>query len=270
MYSLKLRTTSEEYNGVPWSWIIPVGIAGILCVFLPVLFAVLIQALVIRILLVGFAIFSVFMIYTKMRSPARLNLTYKWLLYHVRVQKGEHIIPKHSVPMQFLKGLVPIEDILSSGLIQFTGGRYGILYRVFVPRRAGDELDAFIELVTKNIVNRIHDGQLLKVFETQRYTHEVTIKNQVLKAMNDTSKTREQQEHLESIYNLINKNGDTPTERYIYLFVALGRFDTVEEAHAERENIVNSLNDGLVIAGIRYQELRGSDEIGKAYRRCMK
>lgn len=208
--------------------------------------------------------------YVKMRSPKILSSSWLQLKYQIRVHRGEHIIPKHVVPLQFLKGLIPLEQAHPNGLIQFTNNRYGIIYMVFVPRRTGKELEMFIDMITKNIIDRIHDGQVLKLFEMQRYTHDTSIKNQVAAAMNDETKTPEQRAHLNSIYQELVLNTDIPTKRFIYAFVALGRYDNIDDAMAERDNLTPSLEDGFKLAGVGFNMLVVSDSIALAYRRCIK
>ncbi|TFH46393.1 MAG: hypothetical protein E4G94_02505 [ANME-2 cluster archaeon] len=270
MYSLRLRKVTEEFNGIPCSWITAVSGYGLLTVFVPLMIFLLSDSIIVKLLMIIICLAAILVFYVKMRTPAKLHSTMLELKYRIRVHKGEHIIPKHTVPLTFLKGLVPLESVHPNGLIQFTNNRYGIIYRLFVPRKTGDDLDVFIQLVTKNIVDRIHDRQVLKVFEMQRYTRDTSIKNQVVEAMNDESKTPEQREHLNSIYQKLIKNTEIPTERFIYAFIALGRFNTPEDAGAERTNLIPSLHDGFKLGGIGYRMLIFADEIGMAYRRCMK
>lgn len=270
MYSLRLRKVTEEYNGIPWTWITAVSGYGLLTVFIPLMVFVLSDSIIVKLAMIIFSLAAIIIFYVKMRTPARLQSTMLELRYRMRVHRGEHIIPKHTVPLTFLKNLVPLESVHPNGLIQFTNNRYGIMYRLFVPRKTGDDLDIFIQLVTKNIVDRIHDGQVLKVFEMQRYTRDTSIKNQVAEAMNDTSKTPPQREHLNSIYQQLITNTEIPTERFIYAFIALGRFSDPKEADAARTNLVPSLHDGFKLGGIGYRMLVFADEIGLAYRRCIK
>jgi hypothetical protein len=270
MYSLRLRKVTEEYNGIPWTWITAVSGYGLLTVFIPLMVFVLSDSIIVKLAMIIFSLAAIIIFYVKMRTPARLQSTMLELRYRMRVHRGEHIIPKHTVPLTFLKNLVPLESVHPNGLIQFTNNRYGIMYRLFVPRKTGDDLDIFIQLVTKNIVDRIHDGQVLKVFEMQRYTRDTSIKNQVAEAMNNTSKTPQQREHLNSIYQQLITNTEIPTERFIYAFIALGRFSDPKEADAARTNLVPSLHDGFNLGGIGYRMLVFADEIGLAYRRCIK
>jgi hypothetical protein len=270
VYSLRLRKVTEEYNGIPWTWITTVSGYGLLTIFIPLVIFVLSDSFIVKLVMVITCLAALLVFYVKMRTPARLQSTMLELKYRIRVHKGEHIIPKHTVPLTFLKGLVPLESVHPNGLIQFTNNRYGIMYRLFVPRKTGDDLDVFIQLVTKNIVDRIHDGQVLKVFEMQRYTQDTSIKNQVAQAMNDKSKTPQQREHLNSIYQQLTANTEIPTERFIYAFIALGRFSHQKEADAARTNLVPSLHDGFKLGGIGYRMLVFADEIGLAYRRCIK
>lgn len=270
VYSLRLRSVTEEYSGLPWSWIIPCMVFGIVTVLVPMMVIVLLNVLFVRIICIFVIILALLYFKNNMRSPTVLSATGLKLRYRIRAYKGEHIIPKHTVPLQFLKGIVPLEKVHPNGLIEFTNKRYGIMYMLFVPRRTGKELEIFIELITKNIVNRIHDGQVLKVFEMQRYTTDVTIKNQVVAAMNDESKTPEQRAHLNSIHKQLIANTDIPTKREILAFIALGRFEDIRDAEAERDNLAPSIEDGLKLAGVRYNMLIVPDSIGMVYRRCIK
>lgn len=270
MYSLKLRTVKEEYKGMPWSWICTVAVYGTVTIFIPFMMCLLSSSIILKGGMILVCVIAFMGFYKKMRTPKKLTDTTKELLYRIRVHRGENIIPKHVVPLQFLKGLVPLKNVHPNGLIEFTNNRYGLIYHVFVPRRTGIDLDIFISLITKNIVDRIHDGQVLKVFEMQRYTQDISIKNQVVEAMNDESKTPEQREHLNSIYQQLVTNAKIPTKRFIYVFITLGRFSNIDDAIAERDNLVPSLEDGFKLGGVGYNMLIVPDSIGRAYRRCMK
>jgi len=270
MFSLRLRKVTEEQNGVPWNWIIPAGIYGLVAMFIPFMLFILLSSIILKALMILICIVAAVIFYTKMRTPAILIRSTLEVKYRIRVLKGEHIIPKHTVSLQFLKGLVPLEKAHPNGLIEFTNNRFGVIYMLFVPNRTGDNLDAFIHLVTKNIIDRIHDGQVLKVVEFQRYTQDTTIKNKVAEAMNDESKTTEQREHLNSMYQMLVSNTEVPTKRYIYASIIIGRFNTIEEADAERENLIPSLEDGFELGGIGYEMLITESVIGRALRRCIK
>jgi len=158
MYSLKLRKVSEDWHGFPWGWLIPAGIYGLITMFIPFMVFVLAPSIIIKAVMIMISIAAVIGFYVKMRSPAILESTMLEIQYRYRVHKGEHIIPKHVVPLQFLKGLVPLEGAHHNGLIEYTENRYGIIYQLFVQNRTGSELEAFIALVTKNIVDRICRG----------------------------------------------------------------------------------------------------------------
>lgn len=270
MYSLKLRKVTEEHKGMPWNWICAAGVYAILAIVVPVILILITDSNLIRFVLFVVMVYSGIKFYKNMRSPELLNSSWLELKYLIRVHRGEHIIPKHVVPLQFLKGIIPLETTHSNGLIEYTNNRFAIMYQLFVPGRTGDELDAFIALVTKNIIDRIHDGQVLKVFEMQRYTTDTSIKNQVATAMNDESKSPEQREHLNSIYQQLLAKKEIPTKRYIYATIILGRFDSVEDAIAERDNLVPSIEDGFRLGGIGYQMLITQDTIGLTFRRCIK
>ena len=270
MYSLRLRQVTEEWGGYPWSWIAVVGIYGLITVFVPAILFVLVKSIILKMVMIVICLTAILWFYENMRSPTILSATSLKLEYKYRAYRGQTIIPKHVVPLAFLKGLVPLERTHPNGLIEFTGGRYGIMYRMFVPSRTGDNLISFVQHVTKNIIDRIHIGQVLKVIEFQRYTYDTSIKDQVAKAMNDDSKTQEQREHLHSIYQQLVKNVEIPVDRFIYAVIILGRFDSVEEAYAERDNLIPSLEDGFGLGGIGYNMLIVEDTVGEAYRRCMK
>jgi len=270
MYSLRLRRVSEEYKGMPWSWTVPCVIYGMITLLVPLMLLFLFNSILLKMLMILICIGSVCVFVMKMRNPTTLNNTVLELKYHFRGLKGENIIPKHVVPLTFLKQVVPLEIVHPNGLIEYTNNRFGIIYQLFVPRRTSDELQMFINLVTKNIIDRIHDRQVLKVLKIQRYITDTSIKNQVISAMNDESKTLEQREHLYSIYEKLISNVEIPTKSYIYAMILLGRFESVDAAKSERDNLVQSLEDGFKLGGIGYNLMITSGSIGEAFRRCMK
>jgi len=283
MYSLRLRQVTEEKGGLPWWYIAVICIYGIITIFIPVIIAILsLPSIPIIAIMASIAITAGIMFYRNMRSPTMLSATSLKLQYKYRAYRGQTIIPKFVVSLGFLKGLVPLEKTHPNGLIEFTNSRYGIMYRLFVPNRTGDNLVSFVQHVTKNIIDRIHIGQVLKVVEFQRYTNDTkvvefqrytndtSINDQVAIAMNDETKTPEQREHLLSIYQQLESAVEVPVDRFIYAVVILGRFDNVDDAYAERDNLVPSLEDGFKLGGIGFNMLVLEDTMGDAYRRCMK
>lgn len=270
MYSLRLRTIHEELNGMPWTWVLVSGIYALVTVVIPITLVFLVNSIILKLVFLVMAGSAILVFILKLRTAELQEKTYRMIMYRIKTHKNETIIPKHTVPLQFLKGIVPIETSHEGGLIEFTNKRYGIIYRLFVPSRTDKDLDSFIQLVTKNIVDRLYDGHVLNVFEMQRYTVDNSIINQVAEAMNDDSKTSEQREHLNSIYQQLKSNSDVPTNRYIYASIFLGRFDEIKNAYSELDNITLSIEDGFKIACIGFDRLEDYDEISKAYRRCMK
>ncbi|MBN1133828.1 MAG: hypothetical protein JXA38_02700 [Methanosarcinaceae archaeon] len=203
-------------------------------------------------------------------SPEKQSSTTKRLQYMVKAHKGKTIIPKYTTDVAFLKEVVPLEKVYPKGIVQFTWNRYGVLFRLYVPSETEGGLESFIPLVVSNFVNRIVEPQTLKVFAMNKYIQAPNVVNEVLGAMNDSSKTPEQVAHLDSVYRQLIETVAVPTQKHIYMLIGLGVFDSVEKAELALRNLLPSLNDGFALTRVTGIRVIDPNEIALAYRRCLK
>lgn len=266
MISKNLRNVTEELFGIPWPYV-KFCLVYFSIVFLILLALIWTNSIFLRLLFglvlcVGIGYFLL-----RLRGTSNLEKEKRKWLYRYRVHRGNNIVPKYSVPVSFLKEYIPLKKIHPGGLIEYTGGRYGILFELYLPWVPTGGLDVWIPLVTANIIDRLHENSMLKVFHFQRYTPETAIKRHISTLINDSTKTPEQIEHLKSYYDQLSSNATKATTVF---FLGLGNFAISQDAEDNRRSVIPGLINGLRMLGIEYRELTDPDQIGLLLRSCFK
>ena len=264
----QIRKVQEEFGGGhSLRWLVFTFIYAVTCL-VPLLLVLLVPGW--YKVPVGVSFTGLLVIYlVHFRNDQKLTESFTKISYVLKARRGETVIAKYRIDPAFLKSIFPLETVHDGGLIEYTNSRYGVLFKLTLPRKDTDELPMFINLVTDNIINRIHDGQVMKLFTMKCRIESASVQNKIVDKMNDTDKTSNQKEHLYSLYNQINNVSDVPTETVIFMLVGLGRFKTVDEANDIMNSLLPALSDGLQLAGIGYRQLIDPVEIGFSKRRCV-
>lgn len=131
------------------------------------------------------------------------------LSYFYRKHKGQTVIAKYKMPDDVVLNHFPVEHIHDSGLIEYTGGHYGVLLRVDPPRTTDD--GAF-NTNLESVFNSLIPGDLLKIMACSRLNTYKPYSDDILTAANQDETTDEQRKHLHSIYQMVENNNNETVE----------------------------------------------------------
>ena len=129
--------------------------------------------------------------------------------YFCRKYKGQTVISKFKLPDDVVLDHFPIEHIHDGGLIEYTGGHYGVLLKVDPPRTTDD--GAFTNAL-ESVFNSLIPGDLLKIMACSRLNIYKPYSDDILTIANQEETTDEQRKHLHSIYQMIEKNTNETVE----------------------------------------------------------
>ncbi len=139
----------------------------------------------------------------------RINDTKTVLSYFYRRYRGKTVIAKYKLPDSVVLDHFPIETIHDGGLIQYTGGHYGVLLRVDPPRTTDDK---GINTALESVFNSLIPGDMLKIMASSRLDSYKPYSDEVLNAANQDEATDEQRKHLHSIYQMVENNNNETVE----------------------------------------------------------
>ena len=129
--------------------------------------------------------------------------------YFCRKYKGQTVISKFKLPDDMVLNHFPIEHIHDGGLIEYTGGHYGVLLKVDPPRTTDD--GAFTNAL-ESVFNSLIPGDLLKIMACSRLNTYKPYSDDILTIANQEETTDEQRKHLHSIYQMVEKNTNETVE----------------------------------------------------------
>jgi len=129
--------------------------------------------------------------------------------YFYRKHKGETVIAKYKMPDDVVLKHFPVEHIHDSGLIEYTGGHYGVMLKMDPPRTTDDGgLNTSLEFVFNSLI----PGDMLKIMACSRLNTYKPYSDDILTAANQDETTDEQRKHLHSIYQMVENNSNETVE----------------------------------------------------------
>jgi hypothetical protein len=257
---------NEEWNGFPIKYVLTVfTIAAVSLILVAVAFvSERGRWAFISVLFVTWVIFFKFL-----RTPAIMNRS--WLVYQflLKSMRGEHIIAKFTLPAAFLESLIPIRLFYNDGLIEFADQQYGLLARIEPSRISDDEVEDHIQRV-RGIVDALHGSLLLKFYVTsvQRNGLRALEKN-VINIINKETRTKEQTDHLYSIYHQAHDAHNNVIEWQFFLFLGLGVHKNIDEAQIAKKQYFPGLEARLNKIGVVVIPLKDKMDLASAYRKCI-
>ena len=172
---------------------------------------------------------------------------------------GEHSIIKYKIPDSDFKKHFPIE-LIKNGLIQFTDGHFGIMFRVDPPRVSSDNINESVE----SIFNSMIYGDMLKITASSRLDISNRYAEDILKVLNSDNVTPERKKHLLSIYQSIMSE----TERKIiwrFYAVLIFQADDFQDAQIASETKMSGLKNSFNSAGVEIFQMKNDLEIQLVY-----
>lgn len=176
---------------------------------------------------------------------------------------GQTTIAKYDVKPAFLQNVVPVKEIHSHGIVEFTGKQYGKLFRMDPPRISEDDLESHVKRVG-HVVNSLHGDLMLKTIVCSRVDIARGLKDDLLHELDD--KTDAQREHLYNLYHETAENAIGVIDWQFYLFIGIGKHDNIEHASNMMQSQVPGLIKFFNRAGVHCVPISDKDEIALVYR----
>jgi hypothetical protein len=152
----------------------------------------------------------VFLIWAVLAGTAdRIDNTKTVLSYFYRSFRGKRVISKYKMPDDVILKHFPVKTIHEGGLIEYTGGHYGVLLKVDPPRTTDDK---GINTALESVFNSLIPGDMLKIMACSRLNTYKPYSNDILAAANQEGATDEQRKHLHSIYQMVEENTNETVE----------------------------------------------------------
>lgn len=186
----------------------------------------------------------------------------------MRSMFGQTVVAKYKCTVPFLQQIVPIVGVHPNGIIEFTQKRFGVLFKIDPSRISDDALDTHI-IKVKDIVDSLFGNLVMKTYVCSRSDTMRSMEQELIKKMNDTNLTKEQKEHLYSIYDESRKNTKQVVEWQFYVFISLGLHEDIESAERTRQAHIPGLENRMHAAEMHVIPLIDPDDIAFAYRQMI-
>jgi len=182
----------------------------------------------------------------------RIDDTKMVLSYFYRKHKGQTIISKYKLPDDVVLNHFPVETIHEGGLIEYTGGHYGVLLKMDPPRTTDD---GGFNTNLESVFNSLIPGDLLKIMACSRLNTYKPYSDDILTAANQDETTDEQRKHLHSIYQMVENNNNETVEWQFNAALIFGA-DDAEDAGIIVETRLPGLKALFNTAGVGVYQIK--------------
>lgn len=183
-----------------------------------------------------------------------------YILYRLRVRRGDAKIHTFVLPLDKLKKHIPIERVHDGGLIEYNKKQYGILCRYDPPSVGKSEEDGFHAQLEK-IANSFPPGIEASFHFYNMIDRTNPLADTILRSINEDGKTVPQKEHLHSIYEYATESNEPTVATEYLLAIRLGTFKTPDLAMLAYRSVVPGLMKSLRERGVYAIQLVGENEI---------
>jgi len=184
-------------------------------------------------------------------------------IYHkiINCVKGEHPIIKYKMPDEEFKKHFPIDEIFDNGLISFSDGHYGVLFKVDPPRISSESTyNESMEAVFNSLVY----GDMLKIMACSRLDTHKDYTDDIINTANDPETTPEQKRHLQSIYQDLTKNTQKTIDWQFYAVLIFDAEDR-QDADIAVETRVPGMKSLFNAAGVGVYQVTNTLDIQLTY-----
>jgi hypothetical protein len=210
-----------------------------------------------------------------------ISIVYMWVKYFATFEKvdkqklkvrffyagiqGKHIINKFSVPVSFLERLVPIVNVHESGIIEFKGGKYGVLMETH-PVRISEEERAAHEKRLEKVINGIPSNTHFKTIACSRLEPRKPILQYLLEVSCNSKGDKATDLHLAGLYTKVAEDNSPVIAWKYYAFLSLGEQKSIASAKIQYGAIVPGLIKNMRAARLQPSIYENENEISTAYR----
>jgi len=199
-------------------------------------------------------------------DKTRFNRIVTYIRYRLRVRRGESSIHTFVLPLNKLKEHIPIENIHDNGLIEYTGKKYGVLFRYDPPPVAKSDLTTFhkgIEHVTNSFANDVEASfHFYNMIDRSN-----KLADTILRSMNTEGKTVEQKIHLHGMYEEATSSEEAGVVTEYLLSIKLGKFKSPEHAMIAYKSTIPGLLKLLREKGIYSTQVVGVNNIAIEFKK---
>jgi hypothetical protein len=259
-----MRRIKEEWQGLPIKYVAVIAGFAITCLILIIMaFASKnkIPSLILLFLVIAFFLKFI-------RTPSIMARS--WLAYQflIRGLRGQNVIAKYAITAGFMKSIIPIVEFYQGGLIQFSGNKYGMLLKADPGRVSDDELEQHINQV-RSLTDSLHGELMLKSYVVSLQTAGRPIERALMSQLNEPGRTKQEQEHLYSLYQEATNNTAPVIQWNFFIFLGLGKYSTLQEAIIAKGQYYPGITDRLNKAGMHVLPIQDRQELGATYRQLV-
>lgn len=259
-----LRRINEEYQGLPIRYVAVIVVMALTCLIL----IITILSAKVKIIPLVLLFFVIAFFFKFMRSPT--ILTRSWLAYQflMRGLRGQNVVAKYTSTATFMKSIVPIIEFHDAGVIEFSGNKYGILLKVDPDRVSDDEIEKHINRV-RSLTDSLHGELMLKSYVVSLPTTVRPVEKGLVKLLNEQGRTKQEQDHLYSLYNQALENTSPVIQWRFYIFIGIGTHANLQDAYIAKQQYFPGLIDKLTKAGMHIIPVINKKELGQIYRQLI-
>lgn len=199
-------------------------------------------------------------------DKTRFNRIVTYIRYRLRVKRDKASIHTFVLPLNKLKEHIPIENIHDNGLIEYTGKKYGVLFRYDPPSVAKSDLTAFhegIEHITNSFANDVEASfHFYNMIDRSN-----KLADTILRSMNAKGKTVEQKLHLHGMYEEATSGDEAGVITEYLLAIKLGKFKSPEHAMIAYKSMIPGLLKLLREKGIYSTQVVGVNNIAIEFKK---
>jgi hypothetical protein len=258
----------EEWNGYPLKFIILVLITGFIALLL-ITGILLSTSMAGRGFYLAVLFILVVIFFKFMRSPAITDRTWLIIQFIIKSLRGQTIIAKYTLPDGFLERIIPLKAFHQEGLIEFMDKQYGLMMRIMPARISDDELDDHIAKA-QYLVDSLHGNLHMKFYVCSIAQGNVKdMERNVIQIINKEDRSKEQRDHLFSIYHQAHDNKTAVIQWVFYVFLGLGQYNSLEEALIAKKQYFPGFEQRLAKCDVLVIQLKNKETLAAAYRQCI-
>lgn len=259
-----MRRVKEEWHGLPLRYL-----------FVLAFFAIVSLLLIMNVFVSKNKIPSLIMLFLEtaffwkfLRKPALMTRTWMAYLFLIKNIRGKTVIPKYKVSAVFMKSIIPLVKFHKEGIIEFSGNHYGMLLKADPSRVSDDDLERHINQV-RSLTDSLHGELMIKSYVASLQTAGRPVERALLKQLNEPGRTKQEQEHLYSLYQEATENKTPVIQWKFYILLGLGKYSTLQDAVIAKGQYYPGITDRLNKAGMHIFPILDRQELGATYRQLI-
>lgn len=237
-----------------------------LVILLPLAFfeSWVIECFVIAVLMMWWAVYAKWF-----ASGEKIEETFLFLKFFFDKYSGLHTIARYDTDVSFLEDVFPLVEIHTDGLIEFKDSTYGLLIK-YSPERVNEEDVELHGMRMQEVIDGLTGGTSINFVSSSKHNMRKPILDKLLDTMNKKNTNPKLYAYNLSIYEMIKNKKKNTIDWDFYIFLGLGKFDSLQDAIDQADSEYPGLVDSLTDAGITtISKLTDRVQIAKEYRQMV-